>query len=200
MLVIGLTGGIGTGKSTVSQFLQDLGAALVDADKVGHESYTPGTPTYNDLVAEFGDRIVAEDRQIDRKALGGIVFGDPAKLSKLNGIVHPRMRGMMGDKLGAMKSKGTKVVVLEAAILIEANWTPLVDEVWVTDAPEEAVIERVEKRSGFPREQIMSRIQSQLPVAERNTKADVVIDTGCTLEEVKQKVQGLWDQRVAGVA
>lgn len=197
MLVIGLTGGIGTGKSTISEFLQEMGGTLLDADKVGHESYTPGYPAYNDLVAEFGNRIVGDDRQINRKELGTIVFSDPDQLAKLNGIVHPHMRRMMQEKLDDMRTRGVAVVVLEAAILIEANWIPLVDEVWVTDAPEETVIQRVKNRNNFNEEQVRGRIRSQLSSAERNARADVLIDTDCSLDEVREMTRSLWNERVA---
>ena len=200
MRVIGLTGGVGTGKSTVSQFLQDLGAVLLDADKVGHESYLPNSLTWKDLVAAFGDGILQPDQQIDRKKLGAIVFSDPARLAQLNGIVHPRMREMMKQKLQDMKARSVKVVVLEAAILIEAKWTPLVDEVWVTAAPEQTVIQRVQKRNNWTEEQIRGRIKAQLPDAERRRHAQVIVDTDCTLDEVREKVKALWKTRLGGVA
>ncbi len=200
MRVIGLTGGVGTGKSTVSQFLQDLGAVLLDADKVGHESYLPNSLTWKDLVAAFGDGILQPDQQIDRKKLGAIVFSDPARLAQLNGIVHPRMREMMKQKLQDMKARSVKVVVLEAAILIEAKWTPLVDEVWVTAAPEQTVIQRVQKRNNWTEEQIRGRIKAQLPDAERRRHAQVIVDTDCTLDEVREKVKALWKTRLDGVA
>ena len=197
MRIIGLTGGIGSGKSTVSQYLQDQGAVLLDADKVGHESYQPGTPTYKDLVAAFGDRIVAEDKSINRKELGSIVFSDPAQLQRLNSIVHPRMYEMMAGSLKDMERDGVKAVVIEAAILYEAKWESLVDEVWVTVAPENVVVKRVHERNGFPEDQIRARIKSQMSNEERSARADVVIDTDCTLDEVRSKVQSLWKQRTS---
>ena len=196
MLVIGLTGGVGSGKSTASQFLQGLGAVLIDADKVGHESYLPDTPAWRDLVSAFGEELLQPNREIDRKKLGGIVFGDPDALAKLNGIVHPRMREIMETKLKELKAQGVKVVVLEAAILIEAKWTSLVDEVWITEAPEETVIKRLQERSNWTAEQIRDRVRSQLSPQERAAHAQAVIDADCPLEEMQGKIRELWKTRV----
>ncbi len=196
MRVIGLTGGVGTGKTTVSQMLQDLGAVLLDADKVGHQSYLPDSPAWKDLVAEFGEDILQPNREVDRRKLGGIVFSNPAALAKLNSIVHPRMRDMIQHQLQDMEQKGVKVVVFEAAILIEAKWEPLTTELWVTDAPEQTVVRRLAARSGWSEEQSRARIASQLPRSERLVHADVVINTDCTLDEVKAQVQARWQERI----
>ena len=196
MRVIGLTGGVGTGKSTASKFLQQMGAYILDADKVAHESYLPDMPAWNDLIATFGEELLQPNLEIDRKKLGGIVFNDPAALAKLNSIVHPRMREMMERKLKALKAQGVEAVVLEAAILIEANWTPLVDEVWTTEAPEETVIKRLQERSNWTEQQIRDRIRSQLTPQERAAQAQVVIDTECSLDEVRDKLRDLWVTRV----
>ena len=192
MKVIGLTGGIGSGKSTVSQFLQELGAVVLDADKVGHEAYLPGTETWREVVVAFGREILAPDGTIDRKKLGGIVFSDPESLKRLNQIVHPRMFEMMKTRIEECRQQGVKVVVLEAAVLLEAKWTPLVDEVWVTIASESAVVERAKERTGLPEEQILARIRSQLSVEERIKHANVVIHNEGNLNELKMKVEELW--------
>jgi dephospho-CoA kinase len=190
--VIGLTGGIGSGKSTVAQFLVELGAVVIDADKIGHEAYQPNTKTWQALVAAFGKDIVAADGAIDRKKLGAAVFSNPDHLKRLNGIVHPRMFEMMKERIDAYRRQGIKVVVLDAAILFEANWTPLVDKVWVVVASETGVVARVHARSGLPEEQIRARIRSQMTGEERTRRADVVIRNDGTMEELKKKVQELW--------
>jgi dephospho-CoA kinase len=197
MHVIGLTGGVGTGKTTVSQMLQGLGAVLLDADVVGHQSYLAGTPAHRDMVAAFGEGILAPDGQIDRRKLGPIVFADPGALAKLNGIVHPRMRAMMQDRLGQLEREGVSVVVLEAAILFEARWEDLATEVWVTDAPEDVVIARLQSSRGWTEQQTRSRIASQLPRQERTRRAGVVIDTSRPLEDVRKQVETHWRQRIA---
>jgi len=193
MKVIGLTGGIGSGKSTVSRFLSELGAVVLDADKVGHEAYQPGTVAWKEVVAAFGREIVGPDESIDRKKLGAIVFGDPAALERLNGIMHPRMYDMMAVQIEEYRRQGVKVVVLEAAILLEAGWTSLVDEIWVTLASEPTVVRRVRERTDLPEEQIRSRIRSQLPNEERKKQASVVISNDGSLEELRAKVKELWE-------
>jgi dephospho-CoA kinase len=194
--VIGLTGGMGSGKSTVSQLLAEFGAVIIDADKVGHEAYQSNTKTWRDLVAAFGRQIVAQDGSIDRKKLGAIVFGSPEQLEHLNHIVHPRMFEMMKERIEQYRQQGVKVVVLDAAILFEANWTPLVDEIWVVIASESLVITRAKARTGLPEEQIRSRLNSQMPVEEKVKKANVVIQNDGTFEDLQVQVRNLWGKLV----
>ncbi len=158
MLTIGLTGGIGSGKSTVTKFLAALGAPIIDADKVGHAIYAPGGPAYNDMLGAFGHEIVGPDGTIDRKKLGPIVFADPEALKRLNSIVHPKMFTRMREMVQQLRGEGVRdPVLVEAAILIEANWQPLFDEIWLVVASRERVIERIERdrtradRSAHPR-------------------------------------------------
>ena len=190
--VIGLTGGIGSGKSTVSQYLQELGAVVLDADKVGHEAYKPNTETWREVVGAFGNQMLATDGEIDRKKLGRIVFSDPEALARLNQIMHPRMYDMMKARIEEYRQQGVEVVVLEAAVLLEAGWTPLVDEVWVAVASVPAVVKRAKERTGLPEEQIRARIHSQLSTEERVKHADVVINNDGSLDELKTKVEELW--------
>jgi len=190
--VIGLTGGMGSGKSTVSQLLAEFGAVIIDADKVGHEAYQPNTKTWQELVATFGQQIVAQDGTIDRKKLGAIVFGSPEQLTRLNSIVHPRMFEMMKERIEQYRRQGVKVVVLDAAILFEANWTPLVDTIWVVVASELVVITRAKARTGLPEEQIRSRLSSQMSNEERTKRANVVIHNDGTFEDLRAKVRELW--------
>lgn len=192
MIVIGLTGGILTGKSTVSEILAQRGAVIIDADKTGHKAYTPQTKVWREVVNAFGTGILNENEEIDRKKLGEIVFNDPKALARLNGIMHPAMHSMMKEEIERLRSEGVDVVVLEAAVLIEANWTDLVDEVWVTVAPEETAVKRLQNRGGLSEEQARARIRSQLSSEERAKHADVIIDTNCDLAEVRAKMEGLW--------
>ncbi|MGH8059351.1 MAG: dephospho-CoA kinase, partial [Candidatus Entotheonellia bacterium] len=130
--VMGLTGGIGAGKSTVTQMLSDLGAAVIDADIVGHQIYLPDMPAWREIVEAFGTDILQADRTINRQALGRVVFADPEALRTLNRIVHPKMLERMRELVAELRARGgVKAIVVEAAILIEANWTSLVDYVWV---------------------------------------------------------------------
>jgi dephospho-CoA kinase len=202
--IIGLTGGIGTGKTVVSQILEEQGAEILNADLVGHEAYLPGGPAYDDIVAEFGRDVVAEDGSIDRKKLGPIVFADPAKLERLNAIMHPRMKEMMREKLAALGRDGAEIVVLEAAILLEAKWDDLTDEVWVTAVDPEIAARRTSERSGIPVEQVLERIQkAQMANEERLRRADVVIETSGSLEDTRHRTLEAWQalkQRLAGSA
>jgi len=193
MRVIGVTGGIGSGKSTVSQFLAEMGAVVLDADRVGHQAYQPGTDTWKEVVAAFGEGVVAPDGTIDRRKLGAIVFGDPKELERLNRIVHPRMFDMMKAQIQEYRRQGVEVVVLEAAVLLEANWTPLVDEVWVTVASEPTVVRRATERTGLPEEQVRARIRSQLSNEERARHADVVIKNEGDMEDLHARVKELWE-------
>jgi dephospho-CoA kinase len=193
MLTIGLTGGIGSGKSTVAKMLAELGAPSFDADKVGHDIYSPGRPAYTDVIAAFGETIVASDGTIDRKKLGPIVFADPAQLRRLESIVHPRMFERMRDMVGELRAQGTTApIVIEAAILIEAKWQPLFDEIWLVVAPREKVIARVEAERGLKREQTEARIKAQLSDDERRQHASLIIDNGGTIEDLRTKVEVLW--------
>jgi len=199
MKVIGLTGGIGSGKSTVSRFMADLGAVVIDADKVGHEAFEPGTELWREIVAAFGRQILTPSGAIDRAKLGEVVFGKLESLSRLNTIMHPRMYNMIKGKIEAYRRQGVAVVVLEAPLLIEAEWTALVDEVWVTVAAEATVLKRLAERAGLSREESLARVRAQLPAAERVKHADVVIDTDCPIDELQSKVAELWQRFDSGL-
>ena len=192
MKVIGLTGGIGSGKSTVSQFLAELGAIIVDADKVGHEALKPGSEVWQQVVNEFGESIVVSSGAIDRAKLGKLVFGNSEARARLNRIMHPPMYNTVKARLEEYRRKGVKVVVLEAPLLVEADWTLLVNEVWGTVASEATVLKRLRERSGLSEQEARARIHSQLPTEERMRRADVVIDTDCSLDELKARVNELW--------
>jgi len=196
MKVIGLTGGIGSGKSTVAQFLAELGAVIIDADKIGHEVLRPDTKAGREVVATFGREILTPDGKIDRKKLGEIVFRNSESLSRLNEIMHPRMYDIVKAKLEGYRRQGVAVAVLEAPLLIEVNWTSLVDEVWVTTANESTVLRRLKEKFGLSERESLARLGSQLPVVERVEHADVVIDTDCGLDELRAKVKELWQRRI----
>ena len=196
MFAIGLTGGIATGKTLVSETLGALGATIINADLVGHEAYLPGTETWRAVVDAFGEEIVGEDGQIVRPKLGAIVFSDPAKLELLNSIVWPRIYAMLEERIAELASAGVEVVVVEAALLIEAGWTPIADEIWVLTTPRETSLARLTGR-GLPTEQANARIDSQMPQDERATHGDVVIANDGGKDELEQAVRAHWKRRVA---
>lgn len=193
MYVIGLTGGIGSGKSTVAKLLEDEGAVVLSADLLGHEVYLPGKPAYREIIETFGPEVVAEDGTIDRKKLGPIVFSDPANLAKLNAITHPRIKEMMRERLAEIAGRGARYAVLEAALLFDAGWDDLTDEVWVTVAPARVAAERTSERSGIPVEQVLERIQrAQMESDERVRRSDLVIDTSGTIEQTVEHARAAW--------
>ncbi len=194
MKVVGLTGGIGSGKSTVSRFLAELGAVILDADKVGHEALKPDTEVWQEVVAAFGRQILTPNGNIDRKKLGEIVFGNAEALARLNQIMHPRMYALVKAQIEEYRRQGVDVVVLEAPLLIEAGWASLVDEVWVTVASESTVLNRLKQEMGLSEQQSLARIRSQLPSEERVKHADMVINTECDLDELRTKVDKLWQE------
>lgn len=198
MIVIGLTGGIGSGKSEVSRRLRELGAAVINADQVGHQAYAPHSETWREIVHAFGAQVLQENGEIDRRQLGGIVFADPAQRARLNAIMHPRMARMVSDQLDELRAKGCPAAVVEAAVLFEAGWDALVDEVWTVDAPEEEVVARLQARNGLEPAEIRQRIAAQMPAAERAARAAAVIRNAGSQETLAATVKELWASRVKG--
>jgi len=201
MLTIGVTGGIGSGKSTVVAILSEFGATIIDADKAAHSVYEPGGSGYEAVVAAFGSGIVAPDGTIDRKKLGPIVFADPAALKRLTDIVWPRTFDRMRQMVAAIRARGTRApIAIEAAVLIEANWQPLCDEIWLVTAPRERVIERVQLERGMKPEQTEARIRAQLSDDERRKHATVVIANDGSIEELRTKLKALWAEALKRAA
>lgn len=192
MRSIGLTGGIASGKSTVTAMLAELGATIIDADRLGHRAYEPGSETFDQVVAALGDEIVGQDGAIDRAVLGGKVFGDAAAMTRLTDIVWPAIGALAVQEFEAAEAAGAQVGVVEAAVLFEAGWEALVDEVWVISVPPAIARERLIARNGLSAEEADNRIASQLSNAEREARADVVISSDCSLDEVRTHVQQAW--------
>jgi len=193
MLTIGLTGGIGSGKSTVAQILGEFGATVLDADKVAHTTYAPGGPAYDAVIAAFGAQVVAPDRTIDRKKLGAIVFGNPERLNKLTSIVWPATRESIRRNVSELRAIGAELpIVVEAAILIEANWQSLFDEIWLVRAPREQVVGRIEIQRGLKPSESEARIRAQLSDEERAKHASLVIENNGSLEELRNLLKEVW--------
>ncbi len=194
MKVIGLTGGIGSGKSTVSRFLAELGAVVIDADKTGHEVFQPDTEAWREVVTAFGRHILTPNGDIDRAKLGKLVFGNPESLARLNRIMHPPIAEKITAKIAEYRNQGVAVAVIEAPLLIEAGWPSVVNEIWITVAPESTVLRRLHKRGGLSGAESRARIRSQLSSEERIKHANVVIDTDCRLDELKVRVKEQWQR------
>jgi len=193
LLTIGLTGGIGSGKSTVATLLEQLGAVVIHADAVGHDVYVPQTEGWRCVTAAFGNEIVKPDQTIDRQKLGAIVFRDPAALKQLNAIVHPLIRAEVERRIRSLRASNVVLpIVVEAAILIEADWLPLVDEVWLVVAGTDAIVQRLSSQRGLSREEVSRRVEAQLSDAERRRFAHVVIENRGSIDELRQQVTAAW--------
>jgi dephospho-CoA kinase len=202
MRVIGLTGGIASGKTLVSQQLAQLGATVIDADKLGHESYRRGTDTYRAVIEAFGQDVAGPDGEIDRKALGAKVFSDPddsAARKRLEAIVWPAIRALAKERIQELRARATPVVVLEAAVLIEADWLDIVDEVWLVLTSPEVARQRLIERNGVTAEQAGARIAAQLTNDQRRPYAQVVIENNGSLEELQRAVSDAWSKLAAQV-
>ena len=201
MKVIGLTGGIGSGKSTVAGFLGKLGAVVMDTDRLWHEALRRDAEVRRMVVETFGQGVLEPGGDVDRKRLARVVFSDPEALDRLNRIVHPWMYEKVKILLEECRGRGVEVVVLEIPLLVEASLymragqlslSDELDKVWVTVAREDTVLRRLEKK-GLRREETLKRIRSQISSEERTRRADVVIDTDRRLEEVEAEVGRLWE-------
>ncbi|NLY60148.1 MAG: dephospho-CoA kinase [Clostridiales bacterium] len=195
MKIIGLTGGIATGKSQVSSILSQLGAIIIDADKVAREIVQKGLPAWQQIRDEFGEEYLLPNGEINRKKLGELVFSHPDALAKLNNITHPAIKARIEDQINHLKAQGYKgLVVVDAALLLETGWETMVDQVWVVDVSMEKRIERLMARDGLTRDQALSRINSQMSQQERIAKADIIIYNNSDINSLKEQVQRLWDQ------
>ena len=194
MHVIGLTGGIASGKSTVTAFFKDRDVPVIDADILGHRTYDPGTDTFAAVVNAFGDDVVAADGTIDRRVVGGKVFGKPEELKRLTDIVWPGIRKLAGEALSEFEAAGNALVVLEAAVLFEAGWEDLVDDIWVVVVEPDEAVRRLASRNGLDEAAARARIDSQLSNPERIARANVVITNNGSLEELQANIQQAWDQ------
>ena len=193
--IIGLTGGIASGKSTAAELLRGLGCTVIDADRLGHRVYEPGTPGFRAVVECFGSEIVAADGSIDRAALGQRVFGKPEALERLTSIVWPEIRKLALEEIERTRaSSPDAVVVLEAAVLLEASWEDMVDEVWVVRVERETAVLRLIERNDLTREQALARIESQLSDAERRARADRVIDNSGSPEQLAEQLESEWER------
>lgn len=196
LLTIGLTGGIASGKSVISQMLAARGAHVIDVDRVAHETYRAGTRGHAEVVAAFGSQVVGPDGEIDRRVLGGLVFGKPDQLKKLTDIVWPLTRARL-EEIKRENADRAGVLVFEAAVLVEAGWLDLVDQVWVVTVPVEVARERLIARNGIDAEQANARIASQISNEERARHATLVIDNSGDLAALERQVEAAWSSVAA---
>ena len=194
MLRVGLTGGIGAGKSAVARTLAEHGAVVIDADQLAREVVEPGTPGLAQVVVEFGEEILQADGSLDRERLGAIVFSDPERLQRLNAIVHPLVRERTAALIGAAPADA--VVVQDIPLLVENGLAPMFALVIVVESPEQLRVERLMRDRGMSAEQVRDRLAAQASDEERRAVADVVIVNDGDLADLAAKVDALWQDRV----
>lgn len=195
MKIIGLTGGIATGKSQVSSILSELGAMVIDADIVAREVVQKGLPAWQQLKDTFGEEYFLSNGELNRRKLGQLVFSHPDELAKLNSITHPAIKAKIEERINDLKVQGYNgIVVVDAALLLEAGWETMVDQVWVVDAPIEKRIERLMNRDNLTRDQALSRINSQMSQQERIAKADKIIYNNSDIDSLREQVLRIWHE------
>ena len=199
--VLGLSGGIGTGKSTVARFLAELGATVIDADSIVHELQAPGAPLLDEIADAFGAEIIDADGALDRAALADVVFRDPDAQARLAGIVHPKVAAVMSERMVRAQAAGAALIVLDIPLLFEGRKTrsdgasalPL-DATVLVYAPEPLQIERQMERDGCDREKALRRIRAQLPIEDKKALADVVLDNSGSIEETERQARELFER------
>ena len=196
MRLIGLTGGIATGKSTVARLLAARGAVIVDADVLAREVVEPGSPALAEIAAGFGDSVLTPDGALDRAALGAVVFADPAERRRLEAITHPRIAALMGERIAAGLASEAPLVVADIPLLFEGDRVGLVEGVLLVDTPEEVQLRRLMLRDGIAEAAARARVAAQMPLAEKRRRATWVIDNSGTPEETAARVAAWWEHWV----
>ncbi|MCF6164846.1 Dephospho-CoA kinase [Furfurilactobacillus rossiae] len=192
--VIGLTGGIASGKSTVSKMFATAGIPIIDADKIAHEVVAPNTTVLADIVSVFGGTVLTATGQLDRHKLGNLVFNDDDKLAELNAIVQPVIRKVIRSRIDRFRSQNTPVVVLDAPLLLEQHYEKDVDMIVVVSVPLKIQQARLMARDNLSLAEANERIESQLSLANKVAKADMIIDNSQQLEETRLQVVNLLDK------
>lgn len=192
MKIIGLTGGIGSGKSTVTDYLIARGFPVLDADKIAREIVLPGSEMLIQLTSVFGKSILMQDGSLDRKKLGDIVFSDPEKKKTLDGLMHTRILELIHDRILEYREETVhKLIFIDAPLLFETGLDKSVSETWVIDVDEETRIKRIMERDGLKREDIAMRISNQMARDEKNKRADVILDNTGNQEALYQQIEQL---------
>jgi dephospho-CoA kinase len=199
-IVIGLTGGIASGKSTVARMFCQLGATVISADEIAHNLLAPGTDVYKSVVREFGSGILLKDNTINRKKLARLVFEDPDKRACLDAIMHPPILQQLQKAADAFREKGRGVLILEIPLLIETDSTKIVDKVIVVAAKPETQIKRLKERYGITQKEAEQRVSAQFPLSRKLEYADWVIETESSLIVTKAQVIKVWDSIEKSIA
>lgn len=193
MYQIGLTGGIASGKSSVSRLLAEWGVPVIDADAIARRIVTPGQPAWQQIVSVFGEQILQPDGTINRRLLGDIIFDDTEKRRKLEEITHPAIWDQITVEVKQAEAAGHRVVVLDIPLLLETDWHDRVDEIWVVYADRQTQLQRLTLRDQLTQQQAESRINSQLSLEEKKQHADIVIDNSGSFDSMRNQVERLWE-------
>ena len=196
MLVIGLTGNIGSGKSTVAQLLSERGATIIDADVLARRAVEFGTPAYDKIVKRWGTSIIGPDRQLERSALRRTVFSDPKQLEELNDIVHPEVESLRQRLLDDARQRGDRVVVCDIPLLFEKHMAPRFDRIILVDAPRPLRLERLVRDRALRETEAMDMIAAQMPAELKRAGADFILENADTLNSLEQQVADVWTQLV----
>jgi len=202
-LIVGLTGGIVSGKSTVALMFKDLGAKIVDADKLGHSVILPHKPAWEKIVKIFGKDVLQNDLTIDREKLGKIVFANQSLLKKLNDITHPEITKIIKKEIDSLKNKTynqKKILIIDAALIYEAKIDRLMEKIIVVYIDEDEQIKRLIKRNNLSKDEALQRIKSQMPMKEKVKMADYVIDNSNSLDKTKKQVEKIWKNLVSSIS
>jgi len=191
-MIIGLTGGIACGKSTVANILRQKGILVIDADEISREITKKGKPAWQEIKEEFGEEVIGPDGEILRKKLAQIVFNNPTKLATLNQITHPRITKQLTEILAEIKAKKSqRIIVIEVPLLFECGLQDIFDEVWVVKAPQSVMIERLIKRDSLSKEDALKRISSQMPLTQKAQLADRVIENSSSVNDLKKQIEDI---------
>ena len=199
-LIVGLTGGIVGGKSTVALMFRDLGAKIINADKLGHSVILPHKPAWKKIVKLFGKDVLQNDLTIDREKLGKMVFANQIFLKKLNEITHPEITRLIKKEINLAKNKihnQEKVLIIDAALIYEAKIDGFMDKIIVVYIDKDEQISRLIKRNNLPKNEALQRIRSQIPMKEKAKIADYVIDNSNSLDKTKKQVEKIWQELIS---
>lgn len=196
MKIIGLTGGIACGKSTVSAYLKQKGAYIIDGDAIAWQLSEPNKPIWQAYVHHFGNEILNEDNSLNRRLIGQKVFSDELERKWMNETMHPLIKAAILEEIDNCKNRKEAVVILDIPLLYEANWDKFADEVWVVKIPRTLQIERIKDRDGLSKQEAIARIDSQMSVEEKAKRADVVIDSSNAPDITLKIVDKIWSERL----
>jgi len=191
--VIGLTGGFKTGKSTVTRMLLELGAEVIDADKLAHKALKPDSSTYKKIIKEFGEKFLDDEGRINRRKLAKLVFSNKEKLNLLNSIIHPYVIDKVKEKIYRTKqSNPNTIVIVDAPLLYEAGMQNMMDKIIVVSATKNKQIQRARQTTSLSKYEVKRRIESQLPLSKKEKLANIVIENNGTLEDTRNQVKKMW--------